>query len=531
MYIPPNTNIRLLSGVPLTPDYNHTLFFSSINAQTSYFISKTKPGMNLSDQSFQRVKNGVARIGVNLYDALGCNYLMFQNPDFGNKWFYAFITEAEYVNNGCTEIRFEIDVMQSWLFDFTLDMCYVIRSHVANDTIGANIEPESLEPGEYVFNSYEAVTDLTDMCVIIGISDVDETNGGNTYNGIYSGIGLYAYSANDSVSIDAKINQYLQKPDAIVSMYVCPTALIGSIPSNHVVPGSSTFNPSLNYLGNAMTSSDAIDGYIPKNNKLYTFPYNFFHVDNGNGQNLKLRYEFFQNFRPQLVIKGNFTQPVELKIFPDNYKRVNGLTPLMTESLSLNGYPLCQWNVDTYKAWVAQNTVPNAINFGSNLLSAGSAFLTGNPIAMVGAGISMVNSATNLVKNAYQASVGADISKGSASGGGVNIASKRQQFYCGRASISIQRARTIDDYFSAFGYAINRLQTPDIGSRPVWNFIQLLDPNVSGSVPAQDMKIILQNLERGITFWKSEDVGNYSLNNNQGITGHMGEGVEVGETS
>ena len=77
MYIEPNTNIRVLNGVPLDNTYENTLYFGNASAQSAYFISLTK--YNLTNYTYQRVNKGKARIGIkadNLYD---CNYMMFQN--------------------------------------------------------------------------------------------------------------------------------------------------------------------------------------------------------------------------------------------------------------------------------------------------------------------------------------------------------------------------------------------------------------------------------------------------------------------
>ena len=125
MYIQPQTNIKLLHNVPLDTTYDHTIYFESASAQTSYFSGLVK--YNLTNYSYQRVKKGVARVGVksdNLYD---CNYMMFQNSAFGTKWFYAFITSVEYVNNETSDVFFEMDVMQTWFFDFELEHCFVER--------------------------------------------------------------------------------------------------------------------------------------------------------------------------------------------------------------------------------------------------------------------------------------------------------------------------------------------------------------------------------------------------------------------
>ena len=69
MYIQPTTNIRLLKDVPLDTTYDHTIYFSSKSAQYNYFVGLQK--YNLTNYTYQRVKKGVARVGIkadNLYD-------------------------------------------------------------------------------------------------------------------------------------------------------------------------------------------------------------------------------------------------------------------------------------------------------------------------------------------------------------------------------------------------------------------------------------------------------------------------------
>ena len=137
MYIEPNTVIRILHNCPLDKTYDHTIYFSSENAQISYFQGLTK--YTFTEQTYQRVQRGKARVQRKAEDLYDCNYMMFQNSSFGNKWFYAFITSVEYVNNITSEISFEIDVMQTWFFDYTLEDCFVEREHSVTDNIGDNL--------------------------------------------------------------------------------------------------------------------------------------------------------------------------------------------------------------------------------------------------------------------------------------------------------------------------------------------------------------------------------------------------------
>ena len=94
MLIQPNSTISILKNVPLDNTYNHTLWFDNVGAQSTYFASMAK--YTMSGQSYQRVNRGVGRIQKKADDIYDCNYMMFQNTSYGNKWFYAFITAIEH---------------------------------------------------------------------------------------------------------------------------------------------------------------------------------------------------------------------------------------------------------------------------------------------------------------------------------------------------------------------------------------------------------------------------------------------------
>lgn len=516
MYIEPNTNIRILKDVPLDNTYEHTLYFGSANSQINYFMGKLK--YNLTNQTYQRVQRGKARVNIkaeNLYD---CNYMMFQNTSFGNKWFYAFITSVEYVNNVTSEINFEIDVMQTWFFDYTVDYTFIEREHVTDDSIGSHIEPEPVALGEYVMNSYVPIISMVDMAVIVAVVDTDKGSDGRLYDGIYGSATLYAYDSNDATGINGKVTEYIEQPDSIIGMYMIPKFLLGSIPSNHLIPNTSMGNSV--YNKRQKCSSDwSLDGYKPRNKKLYTYPYHFYHVDNACGSGLSLRYEFFEDLTPVFSITGTITQPCEVMLRPCSYKGVanyselGGYTTLNTETLTLRGFPLCSWNYDAYQAWVAQNAVPIALNAVAGIGEAAIASTYGNASgAQLGAGI--IGQVSGVLGQAYKASIASDVSKGRFDNGGANVVANKQQFYGGRCSISRSYASMIDDFFDMYGYAVKTKGVPNRSSRPHWNYVKTIGCTVTGSVPADDMNKICKIYDKGVTFWKhGNEVGNYSLDN------------------
>ena len=84
--------------------------------------------------------------------------------------------------------------------------------------------------------------------------------------------------------------------------------------------------------------------------------------------------------------------------------------------------------------------------------------------------------------------------------------------------IRSEYAQMIDDYFEKYGYAIRRLETPNVTARPHWTYIKTCGCNIVGNLSAQDMATIQGIYDNGITTWKSlSEVYNYNLDNHAGI--------------
>ena len=509
MYIEPNTNIKILKNVPLDTTYEHTIYFDSEDEQISYFSSLAKH--NLTNYTYQRVQRGKSRVGIRTEKLYDCNYMMFQNTSYGNKWFYAFITGVEYINNETSEITFEIDVMQTWFFNCEPDYCFVEREHSITDKIGDNIIPENVDCGEYVYNGYGKITNVLDpLCVIIMVSDTNENPEGTLYDGVYGGCTLFAYNTDDVDSIKSKLEQYAQKPDAIVGMYMCPViATGGAINSGgkQILYSKGSFD--FTVTQDKITESLTLDSYKPKNNKLYTYPYNFLEISSGKSSSI-YRYEFFNDLTAELEINVPITMPLQVALRPKNYK--GSEQTLNNETIILGDYPMCSWNTDAFSAWLAQNSLPiagtvGAIGISTVLGVAGVAF----PPLGVLAGASTVMS---LLGQGYKSAISADITKGNVNSGNIDVASGKKTFYGGRCTVSKQYARMIDDFFSMYGYATKVVKKPNRNSRPHWNYVKTVDATITGSVPADDMRKICDIYNKGVTFWKKgEEVGNYSLDN------------------
>ena len=571
MYITPRTNIRLLRGCPIDPNNVDTIYFASAAGQASYFMGLTK--YNLNNYTYQRYAKNVLRVQIladHLYDV---NYMMFKNDAYGDKWFYAFVDNVEYINDATTEIRYHLDDIQSWMFDWRFEQCFIERQHSETDNFGDNIITEPVECGEYVFNNYDrikafsnynteaAVSDYTDPIIIAGVTEVDgllQVTDGKSYDGIYSGLTLYAFANNQAglLQLNNLINEQKQHPDSLVALYMAPKDVLSETYINGLnlvttdlikVPTGTEGNHATEALN---TYGDTIDGYTPKNKKLFTYPYNFEEVFNGECDSLTLRYEFFNTTTPYTAtveLSSTIMQPVQVVCTPKYYK---GLTdpdethPLLlhnvNEKIILSGYPQCSWNMDAWLVWLSQNCVPIALQAASAGASAALAMYNPAVATTVGTGVFSasgqeitkevtsggnfsgntnaalygLHQTTNLLTNVYKASIAADIIKGNISSANAAFSAKEYCFTHGRMSVNRQQARIIDDFFTRYGYAMNKVDYPNIHTRAGWTYVKTVGCTIGGGIPADSKSNIENIFDSGIRFWSNANqMGDYSAPN------------------
>lgn len=506
MYISPNTTIRMLKDVPLDNTYRNTIYFAYVANQTSYFSGKTK--YTFAAQSYQRVQKGTLRIGRKADDLYDCNYLMFQNTAYGNKWFYAFVTGVEYVNNETSEVSFEIDVMQTWHFDYDVKMSFVEREMSVTDKIGDNLVPENLEIGDYIYKDL-GLTSLFNLYQIVIAATFDENMDdatGGMYGGVFSGLHYNVFSSWQSAASFIAEATEQNKADGIVSIFMLPVAFTSDFQST--IP--EVFN-----IERDKHISD-IDGYVPKNNKLFTYPYNLLYVTNNEGNVANYAFEYFNSEKCNFNVSGAMCCTPECMLVPLNYK---GVEKNYNEKLTIGNFPQCAYTVDTFKAWVAQNQnqlALSAINAIGTTVAGGAAMYASGGLVGTGMALSGVQQIGSLVASVADKSTLPPHARG---GGGsiINMANQIKGFQFFYAHIRREFAEIIDDYFSTYGYATHRVKIPNRVIRPHWNYVKTVNVNITGSVPADDMARIRSIYDNGVSFWRNGDeVGNYALDNRVG---------------
>lgn len=503
-YVAPNSTLRLLHNVPLDITYENTIYFASASAQSAYFAGLAK--YTQAQYTYLRKEN-VIRVNLladNLYDV---NYIMFQNTSFGSKWFYAFVTNVEYINNETSEISFVIDVMQTWAFDYTLNPCWIERQHTITDDIGQNLVPENLELGDYVCRNFDGSGHLGNLVVVAACTfdtNMDDVAGGE-YGGVYSGLTYNVFDNADDFNQFITDATEANKETGIVSIFMMPEDFV-----REEGQSVATFD-----ITKSKNLTD-IDGYEPKNNKLFTYPYNFMYVTNLDGNAAEFHYEYFSGNKCTFGLAGDMTCNPCIVLYPQDYK---GIPANYNEKMTISHYPQCAYNIDAFKAYLAQVSnivdlfLPIAQGAGQGAMtSIAAGNLSPQGVAggaLLGSGVAIAQSVAKL----YDHYTLPPQSRGQQAGTTL-AALAIKDFAFIQMTIRAEFAKIIDDYWTKYGYPIKRISVPNLIARPHWTYIQTIGSDLTGSIPAQDMAMIKQIFDKGITFWRNgSEVGNYNLDN------------------
>lgn len=529
----PHGQINIYRFVPLDETYQNTLHFPNREAQLSYFgcVDSDTPAAPVADtimklrytgQTFTRNERQYIKIEANATMIYDCNYMAYQNRQFGNMWFFAFIHSVEFLGNNVCAVYFEIDVMQSFMWNYELRECFVLREHDCQngsqpDKIGDNLQSEQLTNYPYRTTLHEKTGWFDDFSILALTAFSTHPYADPKYfefknvSGLPMAGDITAYTSDDYTNIAADIRQWTQDGglDGIVSLTLFPSQFSTSTSDQRIY----SFHP---------TRPDKIDGYTPVNNKLFTYPYSFLVVDCGNNDAI-YRYEYFD---PDLQITFMFTgcegSLPQIRITPLYYDVSGTQIRSVTNSLVMSNFPTLFMAGNNFANWLGQNLTTSLFRGAVNFMEIAAGVGSGQG-ALISAGLSGLLSETSAYMHATNVPATAKSTGSSNSAyvaGDMNVYFKTTQ-------INAEAARVVDDYFTQYGYATNKVKIPNIRRydrcRPDFNYIQcremsfhwelFKDPTSGGkgtSVPQKYMNKIIEIYQKGITFWKNPDkVGRY----------------------
>lgn len=503
--VTPDSTIRLLK-CPIKLDDHNQITFATVTAQTNYFLSLSY----LEDENLTYIrKDGVIRVGtayVTYEDLLEYNYVMYQNTHYDNKWFYAYITNIEYKNDGMTEISIDTDVYQTWMFEMSFKYSFIEREHVNDDTIGKNTVPENIEHGEYIENSVNH-NGFGDTIYLLAAttksngSNIDGTSKryGTNVNGIpYSG---FVYAFDNPSGLGALVEAYADGgfTDNIYAVWTASRYSIeGNIPN-----GQYSDDSAVQVLQYNVTKPTTINGYTPKNKKVLCFPYRYLLHSNNNGQADILHYEGWSN-ATTCTFDTYYSATIggDSKDVPYNYY---GVTSNQEHAIVGGKYPTLSWSKDLFTNWLSQNAVNIGIGQATSVLSivAGAGLLVTGAGTTAGIGLIAggIGGIANSMMTQYQHSFDPTSARGNTNVSGLNIASNESGYYYYHMSIKSEYAQMIDNYFTTYGYKVNRIGTPHLHVRTYWDFCKTIDCHIAGNIPERDCGKLRELFNSGCTFW------------------------------
>lgn len=525
MAVTPNTDVYLLK-CPLELDEANQINFASATAQYNYFSSL--PKLEGENFTYQR-KDSIIRFPAHIDTLLEYTYVMYRNTNYGTKWFYAFITDMQYINDNMTAITIKTDSWQTWCFDITLKKSFVEREHVADDTFGKHTVPENVDTGEYVCNgtpdkiSYAKAND-TDLSPVVlfqvtkttlkasGMSDYTFPSATlGVHNGIPQGCACFGLRLKSSTvgtihSICGIYDTY-GAGDAIVAISLVPYFAAGawetkqdSASNNYLVPKDNWATGVLS--DNTITRNTTLDSYTPKNNKMFTSEFNYLYLTNNAGADVTLHWENFADGDLDYRIVYAIDQGGSIKIYPTNSIKSSRSVSLgdgWNEGVLGAKLPNISWSSDYYLNWKAVNgqniavqTTLQGMNFGVNAINGSGNFFST---------LDYASSIANTLQSIRQAEMTPPQAKGNVAAGDIGFSNFESAFTFRKMSVRAEYARRIDDYLSAYGYRVNSFKTPQITSRSNWNYIKTKGIAIEAKIPQANLQEIKDIFNNGVTFW------------------------------
>lgn len=544
----PTTELRLYSGVPWDDTYMHVRLYASQSELIEHLENwRVYPSdyTQLSNMTPIRVGEAVVRVPFTEMQALDLNYLSFCNHGISEKWVFCFIDSINWLSENTTQINFSLDVFQNNFYNINIKPCFIEYQHIpkSEDVIGSNLIPVDLETGEYIVAEEQRI-DFKNWGVAIYCAHDDDTQRPSTIdigyeNNMYCGVDRYFYLIlkDDGTLWEEQISSYIQnvitfyedkgKVDSIINMVLLPDAfvdldknprgLIGILPEDE------------KYI-QCDINNNLFGGYTPKNNKLYSFPWCFVQAYNGEGFDGVYRFEYSDSEEHVLTFRSQFslsTLPCVVTM-PVGYK---GTHNCVSESFENKDFPMVAWSTDTYKTWLAQNKatlsvqqlgagVNTVIGAAKSIGSVAAApFTSGASLTALPGGLSQTGSgiydilSINAQKTDKQALPNQAKGKNTDDGGFISWEHSGIRFLT--MSCRKEFAEIADDFFTTYGYPINKIDTPLFNSRPYWNHIKTKNCGFTGAIDLDQLKQIRNIFNNGVTLWHTDDVGNYNLNNNQ----------------
>lgn len=342
---------------------------------------------------------------------------------------------------------------------------------------------------------------------------------------------------------------FIAKNPSITAVYLLPTAALSYTPGEwiHSAPDSRAFLlPSQNTEIYTKTISLPSLTKRYKNNKCLSSPFTKLLLCCG-GVTQELSFENFMGegkIDIEFVFELSETPSYSINLYqynenyvPRSHSRLYGLT--------FDKFPQLNWTTDSFSQWISYNkgtiisTVSGAMVQAATLAVGAPELQTATRLAQKpewmskhayfprhraetyhpnadevksyynDAAQTIGNSVGSLATNALNAYCAPDNPKGSGANTNVTFLLGLYDPELYVRQIRPEYLASVDNYFSMFGYRVNRVGKPNLTSRKNWNYVKTQNAHCSGNAPQYAIEFMESALDTGCTFWHKDAVGDY----------------------
>lgn len=543
----PNTTLYV-GVVPWNSDLKNVQSYNSRAEQISTIqglLSHKYEQINIIRRDSDLILKGVNE------DLTQCNYLMYQNSDISNKWYFAFIDNVQYNSLNSVIISHTIDVWQTYQFDITYYKNLILRSHVAKsaDTVGRWLAPEPInvapefERKHNVFNNLSWVPQY----VLHSTSVFNNSTKKYEYKGNGTGATLsaeYGIFVDDDDDVQTVVKNYgkLSAAEALKSndddeysnwiadlltgqtidkaVKLISTTSISQLQDHrneliglYAIPAwvhdgtnkYATNNIKKKEVTVELPTTTLACGYAPRNKKMLSSLCKAYLFYNENGFKLPLKPELFTSGSPSFTVKSTELSTngfiLQIGSYADYTAKTNKISYRCENRLGYDS------NTGLDKVL---NTLTSAVGVVNAVGSVASQAFAGNVGGAVQGAVGAVQQSINMIDALGQRGVSTG-----ASGDIMSITENRAMPVFADVSPTEAQCRYIDDYLDVYGYAINEIGkiSTYMKNRSNWNYIQVANCNIKVSAPNDDVNKLKQMFESGVTIWH-KNFGDYDQANN-----------------
>ena len=573
-YVIPNSKVQLFKGISLDNRYLHTIYFPSEGAQNNWFSGKVFKTYNelmyrregsdavkieadateLLGVTYMRFQN--TRSGSKWFYCF-VNYIDYVNENTAVVYYEIDVMQTWFIQNGSIK---PCMVKREHVSDDTFGL------NLEAEPVGADCydSDEIMDDTKHIFED-----DFSEYYVVAQTTGVDDstTPGGLTVHyvqGLFTGCRFYKHicgseSQADDIHEDigdmlGSWSQQLREED-VIDIYTVPSICLGAQGASDTTGFDSS--------GELIKIPSSYDNYTPKNKKLFMYPYSYLMLTTHAGDTAIYRWEYFEGTTGsscEFDIEGTFVGGGEVRCFPKSY---NGQQYNVDSGVVMSNFPKNAAAYDSYQAWIAAGgsdrldndrmvnsfkgvgAIMGAVESVASLLAGGSpntttttrtsTSSTGQQASRTSvtqsmserSGLGQFASASGVVGGLFSGIGGLIEAKNNMDYKFLDaqyhpnivvgkptsclpVANRDLGTYFFHTHIRDDEAKRIDDFFSCYGYAINKVKQPNLTGRRFWNFIQTENAVISGDMPSTSKEAIGRIFDSGITFWHNGDqIGNY----------------------